>query len=249
MTPERLADGVELYHGDCREVLPLLDEVGAVVTDPPYGISFATNYAVGGKAASWLGRVIESDEDTEARDGVLQWAKASGLPWACFGTWKVQRPDDMRGMLIWDKGPAFGMGDLSFPWKGSFEEIYIGGPGWAGKRDEGVLRGHLVPSWESAGRCHPNEKPVSLLRAIIRKLPPELVILDPFAGSGTTLVAAMMEKRRAIGCEIDPAYCNIIRKRVAAADDDGLFSDLTSVRKRSADCTSVLPGCGTIGTE
>lgn len=213
------ADPVRLIQGDCLEVLKALPDgcVDAVVTDPPYGINYATNFAVGGVGASWRGRRIAADDDTAARDTVIAFARANGLPWACFGTWKVSKPAGVRGTLVWDKGPAFGMGDLSFPWKGSWEEIYVGGPGWSGRRDEGVLRGHIVHSHESQGRTHPTEKPVSLLREIIRKLPARSVILDPFAGTGTTGVAAMLEGRRAILIEREPAYCDIIRKRLAHA--------------------------------
>lgn len=224
------AEPVRVVEGDCLEVMGSIPDglVGAVVTDPPYGISYATNFSVGGVGATWRGREIANDGDTAARDWVLTWARARGLPWACFGTWKVPKPPGIRGVLIWDKGPAFGMGDLSFPWKGSWEEIYVGGPGWVGKRDEGVLRGHLVHSHESRGRTHPTEKPVSLLRTLIRKLPDEAVILDPFGGSGSTAVACAIEGRRCLLIEKEPAYAAIARKRVAEAMGAGsLFAGAT----------------------
>ena len=232
MKPERLSELVTLYQGDCLDVLRGLPDgsFDAVITDPPYGISYATNFTVGGVGASWLNRQIVGDETTEARDVVLSWARERELLWACFGSWKMPKPEGIRGVLIWDKGPSFGMGDLSFPWKGSWEEIYIGGRGWSGNRDEGVLRGHLVHSHESQGRCHPTEKPVSLMREIVRKLPRDAHILDPFAGSGTTAIAAAMEGRHCTLIERDPAYCDIIRRRVAtetAKHSNTLFGDLT----------------------
>ena len=122
--------------------------------------------------------------------------------------------------------PAFGMGDLSFPWKGSWEEIYVGGQGWRGHRDEGVLRGHLVHSHESRGRTHPTKKPVSLLRHFIRKLPPDAVILDPFAGTGATGVAAVIEGRQAILIEQDERYIPTIRRRIAEAMGTGLLAGI-----------------------
>jgi DNA modification methylase len=217
--------------GDCLDVLRALPDgcVGAVITDPPYGIAYATNRVVGGVGASWLGKRIASDDDTASRDEVLAWARARGLPWACFGSWKAPKPIGTRGVLIWDKGPAFGMGDLSFPWKGSWEEVYIGGSGWSGHRGEGVLKGHLVHSHESRGRTHPTEKPVSLIRALIAKLPPGEIILDPFAGSGTTGVAALSEGRRCLLVENDPHYAAICRDRVTKAlgrNRDSLLSVL-----------------------
>jgi len=212
---EQLAPGITLYQGDCLAMLPLLSGVGAVVTDPPYGIEYSTHSrADDPRAATWNGQFIAGDGDTRLREVAIDWAKARRLPWLAFGSWKQPKPSGSRGVLIWDKGPGFGMGDLSFPWKASWEEIYVGGPSWVGNRDEGVLKGHIVHSHESRGRCHPNQKPDSLLRYLIRKLPAGTVILDPFAGSGTTLVAAALEGYPAIGAEIDPKYCDVIRRRI-----------------------------------
>lgn len=220
MKAEVLNEWVTLYEGDCRDVIPSLDGIDAVVTDPPYGISYATNFTVGGVGASWRGRKIACDDTLEAREWVLAWARERNLPWAVFGSWKMPKPDGVRGVLVWDKGPAFGMGDLSFPWKNSWEEIYIGGPGWSGNRDEGVLKGHAVVSWESMGRSHPTEKPISLLRAIVSKSPGERV-LDPFAGSGSTALACMAEGRKCVLVECDAGYCELIRRRVREADGTG----------------------------
>ncbi len=112
------------------------------------------------------------------------------------------------------------MGDLTFPWKLSFEEIYVIGNGFRGRRDESVLRGHRVFTWESGpaldgnGRKHPNEKPVSLCGYLISKTDAH-TILDPFMGSGTTLRAAKDLGRRAIGIEIEEKYCEIAAKRLS----------------------------------
>jgi DNA modification methylase len=216
---------VRLIHGDCLAVLPELDPtlIGAVVTDPPYGISHSSNYG-----ASWQGTEIANDESLFHRDMIVRWAEEHGKPWAVFGTWKRPRPPETRAVLVWDKGPAFGMGDLSFPWKGSWEEIYIGGPGWHGRRDEGVLRGYLLVSWETKGRVHPHQKPVSLLTHILSKLPRDLVILDPFAGSGSTLVACRKSGRAGIGIEINEGYCEVIRKRLKEAETP-LFAAIDAI--------------------
>jgi len=119
-------------------------------------------------------------------------------------------------MLVWDKGPASGMGDLSFPWKASFEFIYIGGKGWSGFRDEGVIKNCWIVTRASMGRVHPNEKPVDLLRHICEKAPGN-TILDPFMGSGTTGVACARLGRKFIGCEIEPRYFDIACRRIEAA--------------------------------
>jgi DNA modification methylase len=209
---ERIGD-CTLYLGDCLEILPTLGPVDAVVTDPPYGIAHSSNHG-----ASWQGRMIASDQDTSIRDQALD----SFETVAAFGTWKTPPIPRTKGCLVWDKGPAFGMGDLSFPWKGSWELIYIRGNIWNGYRDEGILRNHVQVSWETQfkglgdreARSHPHQKPVSLIRALLNKLPTASVILDPFMGAGTTLVACAKLGRRGIGIEIDPGYFDIACRRV-----------------------------------
>jgi DNA modification methylase len=111
------------------------------------------------------------------------------------------------------------MGDLSFPWKQSFELIFVGGKGWNGFRDEGVLKNHWIVTRASMGRVHPNEKPVSLMSHIIEKAPGQ-TILDPFMGSGTTGVAAVKLGRKFIGIEIDPKYYAIAKGRIQQAIEE-----------------------------
>ena len=214
---EERIGGQRLILGDCLKVMPLLGKVDAVVTDPPYGISHSSNYG-----ASWNGRQIASDQDTTARDRVAEMAKNAA--WVFFGTWKTPPVAGARGCVVWDKGPAFGMGDLKFPWKPSFELAYIGGNGWDGSRDQGVLRGPVQVSWENhpnvpemERRKHPHQKPVWLLEHFIEKLPSAQTILDPFMGSGTTLVACQRLGRNGTGIELDPEYFAISCKRVDEA--------------------------------
>jgi DNA modification methylase len=213
---ETLADGVTLYLGDCRDVLPTLGKVDAVVTDPPYGINHSSS-----QGASWERTRIAGDADTSLRDAVLEDFENV----ASFGTWKTPPISNTKGALVFDKGPASGMGDLRFPWKGSFELIYVRGTIWRGKRDEGVLRGHVQVSWETQftglgdreARSHPHQKPVSLCQELIRKLPDDCTILDPFMGSGTTGVAAAKLGRKFIGIEIEPKYFDIACRRISEA--------------------------------
>lgn len=213
-----------LYLGDCRDILPYLPRVDAVVTDPPYGIWHSSNHG-----ATWQRTQIAGDNDTTLRDEVL-----SKFPVvAAFGTWKTPPIAETKGCLVWDKGPAFGMGDLSFPWKPSFELIYIRGNLWEGRRDEGVLRGHVQVSWEAHpnvyaedARRHPHQKPVSLCAHLINKLPTDAVVFDPFMGSGSTGVATVQLGRDFIGCEIDPNHFATACKRIEDAQRQGfLFGD------------------------
>ena len=210
---ETIAEGVTLHLGDCRDVIFGLGYVHAVVTDPPYGINHSSSHG-----ASWEGTRIAGDNDTSLRDDVLSDFENV----AAFGTWKTPPIADCKGCLVFDKGPAFGMGDLSFPWKGSWELIYVRGSIWRGKRDEGVLRGHVQVSWETKlgdreARSHPHQKPVSLCQELIRKLPIDATVLDPFMGSGTTGVASVKLGRKFIGIEIEPKYFDIACRRISEA--------------------------------
>lgn len=202
----------ELWLGDCRDVLPTLTPCGVLIFDPPYGIRHASGHVQPTSTARWLRSTIANDDTLEIRDFVLS---IHNGPWAVFATIKRPPPIGFRGCLVWDKGPASGMGDLSFPWKPSWELIYIGGRGWNGSRDEGVLR-YVVASHASLGRTHPNEKPVALVRDLIRKAPLGL-ICDPTMGTGATAVAAIIEGRPFVGIELDGDYFDIACRRIEEA--------------------------------
>lgn len=202
-----------LYHGDCLEILPEI-AWDVLITDPPYGINHASGWD-----GPWKDSAIHGDETTDAREQVLK--LNASRPCAMFGTWRVPRPQGTRAVLIWNKGPASGMGDLSFPWKPSWEEIYVLGDGWAGKRDEGVLNGSVV-TWASNGRKHPNEKPVSLVAQLVTKAPPG-VICDPFMGSGTTALACLRLKRNFIGIEKDATHFQTALERVRSECEETLL--------------------------
>ncbi len=197
---------VTLYHGDCltehREWL----FADVLVTDPPYGVAYNS-----GACRDTLARSIAGDEDTTVRDAaLLEWSPRPAL---VFGSWKPPRPAGTHTRLIWDTKGALGMGDLSVPWKPSDQEIYVLGKGFVGRRDSNVLTCPPVQSMAKNGRLHPHEKPIDLMWRLIDKCPPG-VIADPFAGSGSTLVAAATAGRKAIGVELEERYCELIAKRL-----------------------------------
>ena len=204
--------GITIYHGDCRDILPFV-EADVLVTDPPYGVTLrSSRNGAFGKCE------IAGDETTDVRDAVL--SLCEGMPALVFGSWRAVRPANVKHILIWDKGEHVGMGDLAFPWKPSWEEVYVIGEGFTGKRTGSVLR-HLALAGTVAmpgprqceGRQHPTAKPVALMRDLIQKCP-EGAVLDPFMGSGTTLRAAKDLGRKAIGIEIEERYCEIAAKRL-----------------------------------
>lgn len=207
MSPYYQDDAVTLYHGDCLELADVWTDADVLVTDPPYGYGHVSNRA----DTAWP-EAIANDSDLAARDRVLHlWGTRPAL---VFGSWKRARPEGTRALLVWDKGLASGMGDLSMPWKPNTEEVYVLGSGFAGHRGSSVLTGHTVVTWASKGREHPNMKPQSLMEALIAKCPPGIVA-DPFSGSGSTLVAAKALGRKAIGVELDERYCETAARRLA----------------------------------
>lgn len=191
-------DLVTLYHGRWEDVLPRV-QADVLVTDPPYGMKYRSG---------WSGGAVAGDGDTETRDALL--AAWGDRPALVFGRWNVPRPTGARARLVWDKGEWPGMGDLAFPWGPSDEEVYVLGDGWTGKREGTVLRAHRI----GGAGTHPTEKPIAIMERLIRKAPPG-IILDPFAGSGTTLVAAKNLGRRAIGIEMEEGYCSVAARRLS----------------------------------
>lgn len=198
-------DGVTIYHGDCRKILPLVS-ADVMVTDPPFGINHASGWD-----GPFKGKAIANDETTEVRDDVLKiWGDKPAL---VFGVWRFP-VYHAKQALVWDKGEASGMGDLSIPWKPNWELVFVLGGGFEGKRSTGVLQGHTVVTWASRGRLHPNMKPKGLIQELLHKCPDGTVV-DPFMGSGTTLVAARDDGRKAIGIELEEKYCETAAKRLA----------------------------------
>jgi DNA modification methylase len=204
-----------LYLGDCREILPTLPKVDAVITDPPYGVKYSS--CMGGK---FKGASIIGDECVSVRDEVI--AAFPGVRGLYFGSWKMPKPAWTKQTLVWEKGDHVGMGDLSLPWRPNTEEIYVVGGGFVGHRGSSVIRfnapsPNFTPDKE---RFHPTEKPVGLMEILLGKTPGE-VVLDPFMGSGTTGVACMNLGRSFIGIEREPKYFDIACRRIEDAQRHG----------------------------
>ncbi|HEY9356515.1 MAG TPA: site-specific DNA-methyltransferase, partial [Arthrobacter sp.] len=174
--------------------------------DPPYGVDYQS-----GARRNKLDASILNDKDTAVRDGILDLWNGPAL---VFGSWKIERPANTLGLLIWDTKGALGMGDLRIPWKPAHQEVYVLGTGpWQGKRDSDVLTYAPIQATAANGRLHPHQKPQELMEALISKTVG--TIADPTAGSGSTLVAAKALGRKAIGVELSEKYCEIIAKRCA----------------------------------
>jgi site-specific DNA-methyltransferase (adenine-specific) len=195
MSPRRevLAEGVELWLGDCREILPTLGRFDACVTDPPYGIGIAAN-PVRQKHA-------KSDWDNAPPDAttfdLIRTASEHQIIWGgnYFGMPASQ------GFLIWDKKQpenfSLAMCEMA----------------WLSKQQPAKMWRQSVLSYE---KDHPTQKPVPLMEWCIRLLDAETII-DPFMGSGSTGVAAARVGKHFTGIEIEPKYFEIAVRRITDA--------------------------------
>lgn len=206
-------DLVTLYHGDCREVAEWLAG-DVLVTDPPYGIGWKsgqTSYT----ARNAHVESVHGDESTQVRDEALAlWGNSK--PTVVFGTWRQPRPPKVTHRLIWHKAST-PPGVRSAAYYPAEEEIYLIGSGWTGRPIQNVI---VTNEWRAsvhgfvARSGHPTPKPESLMSVLIDKCPPG-TIADPFAGSGSTLIAARNLGRRAIGVEVEERYCELIARRLS----------------------------------
>ena len=213
MKPYWEGDGISLYHGDCREIDAWL-EADVLVTDPPYGIAWSQKIGGYRGAGSQIDirNAVAGDGDTTIRDDVL--ALWGSRPWITFGSWRAPRPPRTEHRLIWHKaGQAPGPANAAFMLQD--EEIYIYGDGFrrSSPPQRSVITTREARSVEVAAIGHPTPKPVGLMQLLIDRCPPG-VIADPFAGSGSTLVAAKLQGRKAIGVELEERYCEIAARRL-----------------------------------
>jgi site-specific DNA-methyltransferase (adenine-specific) len=204
MKPYYQDDSCTIYLGDCREILPTLEKVDLVLTDPPYG----------------MGKAIANDEEKTA-DILAEWA-ASASRNICDGNvlffWSAQRWEKIdplfkpKRVMIWDKDWAiYTPNNVGYRY-----ELIV----WISGKQATTKRGDIFKQFpiirevqiESAG--HPTQKPLKLIEEIVRDFSEGGTILDPFMGSGTTLVAAKNLGRKAIGIEIEEKYCEIAVKRL-----------------------------------
>ena len=210
MKPYYSDERAKIYHADCRDILPSIDasEIVVLVTDPPYGIDHKTHGQVFRNASP-----IAGDQDLVSADFVNSWAEARRAPTVMF--FSPYRPlVGFRNVLVWSKGEHVGIGgDRETCWKRDFEMIGVtrNGP-LRGKRESGVL---FFPALLPPPSGHFAEKPVALMAYLIGKIGGRGTVIDPFCGSGSTLVAASDLGRRSIGVELDERWCEVAARRLA----------------------------------
>lgn len=206
---------VRLFLGDCREVTEWL-AAGVLVTDPPYGRGWRQGWtAKSGGTDGHQG--IAGDVDTSVRDAALQmWG---GAPSVVFGDLMHQPPPGTRQVCVYRKTADAGTKGAFGGFRRDAEAVYLVGA-WASGlngRSSILASGTRMTGGASGltGRYgHPHAKPVDVMEQLIQACPPG-VIADPFAGSGSTLVAARNLGRSAVGVEIDERYCELAARRLS----------------------------------
>lgn len=245
--PERVVIGnAELWWGDCLDVIPALSAVDAVISDPPYS---SGGMVRGDRMASTRTKYQSSDVevahpvftgDNRDQRGFHAWAAlwlmhalAITRPGGCamlFSDWR-QLPtmtDAMqsggwvwRGIVPWDKMSARPMPNR---FRAQCEYVVWGtnGPRDFTTKGASYHPGILAERPPSHGeRVHSTQKPVGVMEALCRVAPMDGVVLDPFAGSGTTGVAALHTGRRFIGVEKERSYFDIACERIENAQRQG----------------------------
>jgi len=204
-------DAVTLYHGDCREIAEWL-AADVLVTDPPYGTAGGNKRGNDGygrrvgnqRGAERVGQHIAGDQDTTVRDAVLA---AWGLrPALIFGSPRLpDPPGQWSDRLVWDKKRP---GTNGGPWRYRHESIYVTA-GFERTSDAAVSVLTAFPEQSD----HIHAKPLGLMVELVGAAPAG-VIADPFAGSGSTLVAAKRLGRRCVGVELEERYCEVAARRL-----------------------------------
>tara|TARA_R110000744_G_scaffold205369_1_gene324075 strand:- start:67 stop:726 length:660 start_codon:yes stop_codon:yes gene_type:complete len=208
MKPYYQDESVTIYNADCRDVLPTLDKVDLVLTDPPYGIGEAA-----GKNASRGMMAVSKDfgfdtwDDEPISDDLISLVRSKGDTQIIFGGNYYDLPPT-PSWLIWDKeNGATDFADAEMAWTNMKSAVRLFRWRW-----QGMLQGDMG---KKEFRYHPTQKPMPVMRWCIEQSKTTGVILDPFMGSGTTLRAAKDLNRKAVGIELEERYCEIAAKRMS----------------------------------
>lgn len=182
-----------IYCGDCREILPSLADVDLIVTDPPYGVQF--------KSEQWDREVPKVATELPGMFRRVAIVMGPTIIWqfptprwvACWARPASSARSLVGGFSHWS--PVLLYGDC---------KMRVDYKSW-----------HAIANAYPRGFGHPSPKPECLMLWLVSELsePGELVV-DPFMGSGTTLVAAKRLGRKAIGIELNEAYCEVAVKRL-----------------------------------
>ena len=215
MAEKVIIGNATLYCADCMEVLPMLDRVDAVITDPPYdigrdawGSTSSWSSAGVGKARMWG---VRPDWDVAPSAHLLGWIVSH--PAIVWGANYFDNMPATKGWLVWDKCADMTQAQAELAWSNIavnarvFKRSPLGVFGNSGANEE--------------VKEHPTQKPLVLMRWCVDLAKDAALILDPFMGSGTTGVAAIQLGRAFIGIEREPKYFEIACKRIEQAVAQG----------------------------
>ncbi len=209
MKPYFQRDGITIYHGDCREVLPSLPPADLLLTDPPYGIGEARGRNKSrGLLATSKDYGDASWDDAPPPRWLLDQAIDKARHAIVFGgNFFVLPPSSC--WLVWDKdNGATDFADCELAWTNLLKAVRRIKYRW-----QGMLQEHMGEDKEI--RVHPTQKPLAVMAWAIAQAPEVCKsILDPWAGSGTTLIAARDAGCNANGIEIGEAYCEVAARRL-----------------------------------
>lgn len=202
-----------LYLGDCRDILPTLPKVDAVITDPPYGIGEAAGKNKSrGKLAVAKDFGDDSWDDEPISDELIRMVREAGK-WAVIFGGNYYALPATSCWLVWDKENGDSdFADCELAWTNLPKAV---------RRIRYMWNGMLRANGEARGD-HPTQKPIGVMEWAINHVPePNRLILDPFMGSGTTGVACMNLGRHFIGIEREPKYFDIACRRIEDAQRQG----------------------------
>jgi site-specific DNA-methyltransferase (adenine-specific) len=193
-------NGIVIYNADCREILPHLEPVDLVLTDPPYGIARVWKGGFGhGWGQARVQAVVRNEWDQKAPSSAVLETIAAKATKAIIWGGNYFDLEPSRGWLVWNKPErGFSLAEAELAWTNV----------------DAVIRVYDC-NRSDPGREHPTQKPLDLMKWCIAWSKCTGTILDPFMGSGTTLRAAKDLGRKCIGIEIEEKYCEIAVKRLA----------------------------------
>lgn len=208
-----------LYLGDCMDILPTLDKVDAVITDPPYGIGESSKRVASRQRKEFGGSKALADQrdygeftwDAAPPDIVVIDAVRNFATWSAFFGGNYFQLPPTSCWLVWDK--LNGDND--------FADCELAWTNWpkAVRRLQWRWNGMIRQGNEE--RYHPTQKPIGVMKWVIELCPKAETILDPFMGSGTTGVAAIQMGRKFIGIERESKYFDIACQRIEQAVAQG----------------------------
>lgn len=208
MKPYYQDPAVTIYHCDCREILPDLEPVDLVLTDPPYGINHQCNYRDRRRykaACSKNYPNVYGDDSPFNPEFLLSIGKAR-IIWG--GNWFANKLPNSGGWLVWDKERPDNLDQATceLAWTDCIKGV---------RRFRYLWNGMIRKGGDDL--VHPTQKAIALMKWCmeLKWVRDYKIVLDPFMGSGTTMRAAKDLGRKAIGIEIEEKYCEIAAKRMA----------------------------------